>query len=141
MLGEATADELAHAAQCPGCASEVARLQTAVAGFSAAATAAAGRLAPLPPRVPAETRAARSWALRWSLAAALALLTAAPIFYAAHHRQLQLERERALRADQADAAFIAQVDAEVSRPVPAAMQPLVQLVSSPTASPQGGSTK
>ncbi len=125
LIGERTAAEEQHARECPECRAELARLESAIALFRSSARdwseqwgtsfqAAAG----LSPGVGAPRN---TWRWAWIAAAAL-LLAAIPLYTRARDRQRRAERARA------DAALIEQVDAGVSRAVPASMEPLVQLV-------------
>ncbi|MBZ5594253.1 MAG: hypothetical protein LAP39_18585 [Acidobacteriia bacterium] len=128
MIGERTAQEQEHARQCPDCTAQVASLESAIALFRDSVGVSGemyGR-----PELPLHTgvqRARRGIAARpsrWApVAAALLLLAAIPIYTNSRDRRRQAELARA------DAALLEQVDAGISRAVPAPMEPLVKLVS------------
>jgi hypothetical protein len=127
MIGERTPQEEQHARECPECGAELARLEAALAlfrgsvrhwsdGQSRAVPPGAGRIA--------LARRSRTQPIRWaSVAAALLVLAAVPVYRNVQEKQRQAEIARA------DALLLEQVDAEVSRAVPRPMEPLVKLVS------------
>jgi hypothetical protein len=93
------------------------------------------------PRTVAPIAAHRSWRLAtgWALGCALAVGSLAGVSYEQHHRQVlahmkaaqeakQRELAVQLRARSADEDLLATVDSDVSRVVPAAMEPLAQLM-------------
>ena len=121
MAGERTADAERHVRQCPQCGGELAGLEETLAQFRGAVRDWSDRLAP-----PARLGRARRPIVpaRWALAAAaLAMLSAIPVYWSAAERRREAERERA------DAALLEQVDAAVSRRVPSPMEPLMTLVA------------
>jgi len=128
MIGERSAQDEEHARECPECAAKVARFESAITLFRQSVQDCGERYArpdiPLPAGV---RRARRSFAARpsrWApVAAALVLLAAIPIYTNSRERRRQAEMARA------DAALLEQVDVQISRAVPAPMEPLVSLVS------------
>ena len=114
MAGERTPEEERHMGECPECRAQVAGLENAVAWFRGSV------------REWSETGGTRQLRVRrqprWALiAATLVILAGVPIY-----RNVELQRE-ADRA-RADALLMEQVDAGLSRPVPAPMEPLLSLV-------------
>ena len=121
MIGEPAAAQEEHARQCPECAAKLVGLESAIALFRDSVRDCGefyGRL-----RVSAaKAQSVRPY--RWaSVAAALLLLAAIPMYTSSR------ERRRAAEMARADAVLLEQVDAEISRAVPAPMEPLVKLVS------------
>jgi hypothetical protein len=123
------ADECArHLGECLLCRAEVARLESVLDAFGGAvrewgAAQPCGEL----PRAWQADRAARNWRmrrLRWSLAAAcLVVLAAIPVWKNARDRRIAAEAARA------DAMLLEQVNRQVSRTAPAALEPLMNLVA------------
>ena len=119
-----------HLRECPQCASEVARLASAlghfrdaVRGLSEAQSASALARA----RAAHQRPKSRAW-FRWPVLAAVALaLAAAPAYRTVRDRR---QAAQAL----ADAQLLEQVNREVSESVPGPMEPLSQLVSWDSAS-------
>jgi hypothetical protein len=121
MAGERSVDTERHVRQCAQCSGELAGLEETLTHFRGAVRCWSDRLAP-----PARLREARGPMLpaKWALAAAaLAMLSAIPVYRSAAERRREAERERA------DAALLEQVDAAVSRRVPSPMEPLMSLVA------------
>jgi anti-sigma factor RsiW len=125
VCGDATPDERRHVAECPSCAAESARLESALGHFRGGMRAwsdeqsgrVLARLQSVPRRPPAP-----GW-FRWPLLAAAALvLCLAPVY-----QTVRLNRQAAQA--QADAQLLEQVDREVSEAVPGPMEPLAQLVT------------
>jgi hypothetical protein len=114
--GERTADAELHMAACPRCRGEVSEIEDVLAQFRSSARSVES---PIPALAPSHRM---MWPRLVAVAAAAALLVAAPVYR--EHRQ----RERAAR-DRQDAQLLQQVDAEISRAVPGSMDPLVSLVS------------
>lgn len=115
MAGDRTAEAEAHVAACAACRSEVAGFEQVLQGFRRSAVGL--------PVGSVHARQTRSAWPRWvTAAAAIALLAMAPVY-----RQQQ-ERKRAA-LEQQDAQLLQEVDAEISRAVPDAMDPLVRMVS------------
>lgn len=141
MIAEPTVHEHEHVCQCPECAAKVAELESAIAQFRESVRDCGERYGrpeiPLPGGV---RRARRNFAARpsrWApVAAALLLLAAIPIYTNSRDRRRQAEMARA------DAALLEQVDAGVSRAVPAPMEPLVELISwNANGTPKTGETR
>jgi hypothetical protein len=122
FAGERGAEVLRHAGECDECSSRLDQMESALAEFrgsvhnwSGAQQASAPRIAWRPEN--------RYVARRWILAAvSLLILASAPAYW--HSRQ-QARAAEIARAD----ALLEQVDAEISRAVPAPMEPLVNLVT------------
>jgi hypothetical protein len=127
MTGEPTPDEFQHIRECAQCAAETARLDSLLAGFrsSVVAWSALHKGAEAPERwkpLQQRGRVGRS-ALRWSMAAAaLAIAAALPIC-----KNLN-DRRREAEAFSADARLWEEVNAQISRPVPSSLEPLMKLV-------------
>lgn len=124
-IGERTDREEEHVRQCPECSAKLAGLDSAIALFRVSVRDCGelyGRPNVFLPskgrRVPFLARPSR-WA---SVAAALLLLAAIPVYTNFRDRRRAAEMAR-------DAVLLEQVDAEISRAVPAPMEPLVKLVS------------
>jgi anti-sigma factor RsiW len=128
MIGQRTPQDEEHARQCPECAAKVAAFESAIARFRESVRDS-GEQCPRPgiPLAAGVPRGRLNFAVRtyrWApVAAALALLAAVPIYTSSMARRRQAEMARA------DAALLEQVDAGISRAVPAPMEPLVKLVS------------
>jgi hypothetical protein len=118
MMGERTSPEEQHVLECPQCSAEVARFQSALAGFGGAVRDCSERQSVMKPV--RDGRHARPFRWAWVAAAAL-LLAAVPIYR--ENQQRQAERARA------DAALMEQVDAQVSRAIAAPMEPLAKLMT------------
>lgn len=128
MMGERTPAEEQHARECPACAAELARLEAAIVLFRNTVSAWSEERATVQLPLSWHDRRAQPslWKRPWCWAAAavaLLLLALLPAYTAARDRQ----RKAAMA--KADAVLIEQVDADISRAVPASMEPLVQLVS------------
>lgn len=127
-IGDRTAEEQEHSHQCPDCAAKVADLESAVALFRDSVRESGESCGcpalPLSSGIRRARRGLRAQPSRWApVAAVLLLLAAIPIYTNSRERRRQAEIARA------DAALLAQVDAGISRAVPAPMEPLVKLVS------------
>ncbi|HWC97325.1 MAG TPA: hypothetical protein VG456_11260 [Candidatus Sulfopaludibacter sp.] len=114
--GERSADAELHVADCPACRVQVAGFADVLAQFRHSAQGVAAPAPCVPARKP------MVWRRLATVAAAMALLSAASIYHQGR------ERQQALVAQQ-DALLLQQVDAEISRVVPGSMDPLVKLVS------------
>jgi hypothetical protein len=128
MIGERTPEEEQHIRECPDCAAELARLETALALFRGSLRQWSERQGGFEAGRAFTVRPAwdgfRSWPTRLAVAAALLLLVVTvPIYRNARHPQ------PSGKIAQADALLLEQVDAEVSRAVPRPMEPLLELVS------------
>ena len=125
MAGERAAERGAHVRECSLCGAEVARFEGALKRFGGSvrewSAAQPGA------QSPGAWRADRRWRvrpLRWGLAAAaLVVLAVIPVWKSARDRRIAAE------AAQADAILMEQVDAQVSRTVPATLEPLANLMA------------
>ena len=128
MTGERTDREEEHVRQCLECAAKIAGLESAMTRFRDSVRDCGERYGSVRLSLPARQPAIRLGFLarpsRWaSVAAALLLLAAIPIYTNSRDRRREAEMARA------DAALLEQVDAGISRAVPEPMEPLVKLVS------------
>jgi hypothetical protein len=122
MIGERADREEGHVRQCPECAARLAALESAIVLFRDSVRNSGELYGPPDLSLPSNAWSVRP--SRWaSVAAALLLLAAIPIYTNSRDRRRQAEMARA------DAALLEQVDAGISRAVPAPMEPLVKLVS------------
>jgi len=117
LIGEYKAETERHLDACPGCRAEVEALKQTLSSFRTAvheAPVPAIRTTRQPP-----TRYPLHWAVLAAVAAAL--LIAVPLE----------TRHRRHAAEQAalDAQLLKQVDVEISRAVPATMEPLAKIVA------------
>jgi hypothetical protein len=111
-----------HLAECAGCAAELARASEPLTRFGVAARAWCAAETPVlwpQPVAPLAPRRRRFTAWPVALAAAAALMVAAPV-YRQHQRALEMARQ--------DEALLEQVQTEISRSAPEPMQPLENLV-------------
>lgn len=117
--GERAREDERHVAECPECRAEVAGLENAVRWFRGSVHAWSDTSVPTANR----SRGSLSrWRPQWALiAATLAILAGVPIYR-------NVERQREAEQARADALLWKQVDAGLSRPVPAPMEPLLSLV-------------
>ena len=128
MAGDRTPDADRHLRECARCAAETARLKTLLAEFrsSVIAWSALQKGAEAPERwTPLEHRRRfTSGVLRWKLAAAaLAIAVIVPIC------KNSSDRRREAEAFEADVRLWEEVNAQVSRSVPAPLEPLMKLVA------------
>ena len=126
MAGERTQWELEHVRECQECAGRLSGLAAALGLFRDSVRDCGERYGSVRLSLPAKETRLGSLVRpsRWASAtAALLLLAAIPIY--THSR----ERRREVELARADAALLAQVDAGISRAVPAPMEPLVKLVA------------
>lgn len=126
MMGEYTAQDEEHVRDCWTCGAEVNRVERAVWLFQHSVKDFGQENCPEFRSVRSVKHSAfRTPALRWAVVVlALLLLVGIPV------QTIRQSRQREARAAQVDAALLEQVDAEVSRAVPAPMEPLAQLVTS-----------
>jgi len=126
VIGERKPDVEAHLQACQTCADEVARIGGPLTLFRGAVRNwSEEQMGPVRPWVPAGNRnAGFGWGIRRiGLGfATLLLLVAAPVYL---HRQVT--REAALAAAQ-DEMLLRQVQSEISRSVPAPLEPLAKLM-------------
>ena len=124
-----------HMAECAGCAAELERANQPLALFGAATRAWCAAETPIP-RMGAVASAARRRqrfvTMRVALAAAAALMIAAPVY---------LQHQRAIETARQDEALLEQVQTEVARSAPEPMQPLEKLVKWNSPSRQSGSSQ
>jgi hypothetical protein len=128
MAGDRTPDADQHLRECAQCAAETARLKTLLTEFrySVIAWSALQKGAEAPERwTPLEHRRRfTSGVLRWKLAAAaLAIAVIVPIC------KNSSDRRREAEAFEADVQLWEEVNAQVSRPVPTPLEPLMKLVA------------
>jgi hypothetical protein len=126
LAGERTPEEERHLSECPQCRAEVAGLENAVANFRGSFREWSCAMSNRDPLVRWHPQLAQRHSgvppARWLLiAATLVVLVGVPIYRNA-------ERQRAAAQARADALLMEQVDAVLSRPVPAPMEPLLSLV-------------
>ncbi|HEV2688740.1 MAG TPA: hypothetical protein VGV35_09305 [Bryobacteraceae bacterium] len=137
MTGERTAAEEHHARECSECAAELARMEGTLSLFRGAVHELSEQQGGAAQTAWTVERASHGWRfqpMRWALACAVLLILAAmPLYHNAKERQRKADMARA------DAALLEQVDAEISRAVPATMEPLVKLVAfDPSATSEQG---
>lgn len=129
MAGERTEEAERHAMQCRDCAASLARFGSALALYRESLRECGASYGGTPEfSWPGDVRRAPSTRLaqfsRWTpIAAALLLLAVIPVYTVSRNQRREAELARA------DAALLEQVDLEISRAVPAPMEPLVKLVS------------
>ncbi len=127
-------NEEQHVRKCAACREEIERALDTLSLFRASvwtwAQQSEGVAAPaeaaLTPRRPAALQS-WCWQYRWAAAAAAMVLLLAMIPITRNWQQEQRERE--LARHRADEMLLQQVNAELSRSVPASMEPLTSLVS------------
>jgi len=127
MAGEHTAADEQHTEECLACAAELARMEQALSLFRDSAREWARQNGSEARNVWSAKQARNGFGvqpLRWMAAAVLMvfLLVAIPMQMSKRNRQ------REAGAAQIDTALLEQVDTEVSRAVPATMEPLATLV-------------
>ena len=116
IAGERTADAELHVAGCARCRAEVAGLEEVLGQFGSSARSVAA------PAAVWNIRRSVPWPRWMAVAAAVALLALAPVY-----REHQARQRAAM--EQQDAQLLQQVDTEISRSVPGAMDPLMKMVS------------
>jgi hypothetical protein len=132
IAGDGTAEETKHASGCAACATEIERLREVFSVFHDSAQEwmqqSGGSHLPSPTRAGDEPRRFSLYPLRWAFALALAVLVAIPIYKTVTEP----------RADDAnDAQLLEEINAHLSRTVPAPMEPLMELLSESTADEAG----
>jgi hypothetical protein len=128
MAGDRAPDEDQHLRECAQCAAETARLKALLAEFRSSVIARSalqkGAEAPEPWTPPEHRPRFTSGMLRWKLAAAtLAIAIIVPIC------KNSSDRRREVEAFEADVQLWEEVNAQVSRPVPSPLEPLLKLVA------------
>ena len=124
-----------HLAECAVCAAELERASEPLARFGAATRAWCAAETPVPRlgSIEIAVRRRRRFAgVRVALAAAAALMMAAPVYFR-HQRAIETARQ--------DEALLEQVQTEVARSAPEPMQPLEKLVKWNSPSGQSGSSQ
>jgi len=117
VAGERTPQSDGHMAACTECQARAVRLERAVDWFRGSIHAWSS----LP--APSARRRSLPAPARWTLVAAtLVILAGVPIYR-------NVERQRAAEQARADSLLLEQVNASLSRPVPAPLEPLLNLVS------------
>ena len=122
ILGRPNAVAAQHIRDCAACRSELAQFREALGEFGGAVRAWSADQANVALSQPASLPEPRSWRARYQLA--WALLAAALFIIASFVLPRRVEENAAAN----DARLLNQVDAEVSRTVPASMEPLTRLV-------------
>jgi len=112
-----------HLHRCAECRAELARLHESLSDFrdSLRDWSASQGTAPRPVWLTEAPRSAHR--VRWALVAVAMIVLAAIPFYRSHNRQ------RPTDTGMDDAVLLEQIDTDVSRSVPASMEPLTNLVS------------
>jgi hypothetical protein len=130
LVGERNPAAEDHLRDCAECRSEVARLESALTGFCNSTQQWSARQPLSRPRAgwAARSVTGRRWPtpMRWVAVAALAVLLAAlPLYRNYSRRQATAEAK-------ANALLLEQVSADISRPAPVPLEPLIRLVSQST---------
>lgn len=128
IVGGASAAERQHSRECPQCAAELAELESSLSRFRDSVQAWSARQSASRPHAWGLADALRpfpSHRLRLLLAmAAMVVLAVVPLYRGAMERQ----RRHAEMARE-DAILMERVDDQISRSVPASMEPLAKLMS------------
>jgi hypothetical protein len=124
MIGERSPEAQKHAGMCPECRAELDRLQDALSSFRSSV------LQWVDVQTPAlnTARGLRSHSLHWVLATATVVLLAVILIY----KNIS-DRQREAEAVQ-DALLLEEVNVHLSRGVPAALEPFMELMSVKTGS-------
>jgi hypothetical protein len=121
LAGESTDSDARHLSDCAVCRDEIARMQAILGEFTASARAWGEQAAHAGGKAPFGRTAGVTG--RWLIIAAAALLLAAiPVYHS------YAQREAAAQA-KADAALLDAISADISRPAPEPLEPLIELVS------------
>lgn len=123
-MGRLSAEDEEHLRACSACNGEVSPLRNSISGLSQAIHEESERqLASLPRFHPAERRRqSRTQQITWAVAAAaLVMAVALPLY-----QKNDMSREDAI-AD-SDSGLLDEIDAQLSREVPASMQTLMELM-------------
>lgn len=118
LAGDRNAASEQHLNECAACREEAARMETTLAQFSAGVREWA-RLAPVDGLA---TRRPAHWTRWLALAAAALLLALMPAY------QVLTQRRAAAQA-KADSVLLDAIAADISRPAPEPLEPLIELVS------------
>jgi hypothetical protein len=119
MIGERTPEREQHLAACATCAAELDKLQAPIALFRGAVCEWTANEERRVAAIPARSRSGGLWLRVAATAAVVAVLVAIGIGGS---------NRRAAGIDREDEMLLGQVQAEVSRPVPATMQPVYNLM-------------
>jgi hypothetical protein len=135
MIGQAKPGEAQHAAECSECAEEVLHLQETLAVFRDSVQQwtdrCGGSEVPSPAFLRTDSSVFSGRPFQWALAVlALILLVLIPV-----HKNTS---ERRLKAEAEDTLLLEQVNAQLSRTVPEALEPLMTLLSDATPDEIGG---
>lgn len=128
LVGERLPEVEGHLQTCGACADEVARMAEPLAMFGAAVRSwGEEQMGPVPVPRAASTGLTRWWQMGLAFAMLL-LLIAAPVY---RHRQVTREAaEMAARTAAQDEILLRQVEQEISRSVPAPLEPMAKLIPS-----------
>jgi anti-sigma factor RsiW len=130
-------DEKEHLVSCAACNAELAELRAAISMFGEAARnwgeLQDSRELQLTPRLERKRQWWSGSRAGWGLVAAIVLLV---FVWAPIHRKHDSQQAATLNAEN-DAILMQQIDSEVSRRVPAAMDPIAKLISEDTNSTNG----
>jgi hypothetical protein len=137
MIGERSPKLAQHLQSCPECAEEVARASAAIGAFGSAVRGWSRQQMAAFQVKPAAEDSQRYWntgMFRWQVATAsmAALLLAAIPVYRHQHQAPQNTAPAAVAASVNDEALLRDVEAAVSRSVPAPMEPLDKLMAGET---------
>jgi hypothetical protein len=133
VTGDREALAMDHVASCPVCRNKVEQFESALRDFrSSVREWGEGEFLHQRPAVPPASRAHRSW--RSLTAIAAVCLTAVFVVALFVRRETPISPEPSAHND---AALLSQIDQEVSRTVPAAMDPLSALVAGDDAQASG----
>jgi hypothetical protein len=136
MIGQAKPDEAQHAAECSECAAEVLCLQETLAVFRDSVQQwtdrCGGSEVPSPAFLRTDSAVFSGRPFHWALAVvALILLVLIPVHKNTSERRL-------VEAEAEDTLLLEQVNAQLSRTVPEALEPLMTLLSDATPDETGG---
>lgn len=119
VLGERGAEAVRHVESCPVCRGEIHQFEAAIGGFRGSIREWTEGQLPYRPHMP---RSDKRPLFRWALAAAAVLALMLVV------QSVRMKIQRPVPATD-DAALLTQIDQEISRTVPAAMDPLSALVA------------
>jgi hypothetical protein len=137
LIGEGTADQQQHVRECPECQAELAQTRSTFSLFRDSVHDSSLRQGGAAVRRIQwdQPRAFFNQRLGLMLAAtAMILMAVVPVYRNAGERQRKLQMER-------DAVLLEQVQTELSRTVPAPMEPLLNLVSQSYENPKQGAAQ
>jgi len=135
LIGEATDEEREHARTCVDCVTELKRSQAVLAAFRNSVHHWADSQSRMHLRSRAfkwsKSPAFRIRPLQWALALAALIILAFPLFKNVSDRRREAEAFN-------DTLLLEQIEASLSRAVPAPMEPLLQLLFNVPESPAAG---